>query len=542
MLEQDQVNIIESLATFGQASVIITGVATTAIYLKSNGYSDALMKCLVLAERISYFKYCNVKYPKFLKMFFDFIDLGQLGMPNVVKIIMREGDDSTPKQSDDQRLRRLASTADNQVTMNSHHNLSYSSVFLETYGGIFFSMLMTLLIYAVLKLVSFCLRNSGTKYAKIKNVIASVVKTLEKSVIATLLVSRYFHLCVGVILNFQYMSLSSSYHKASFSIALIYSILLLILALALLFICFANKKHFDRFPFMTSLFEKVDILYLDFEDPLSNSLARSLPLMTLLLNFATASTIVTLFRWPLLQIMLMTGYDILTVFLHLQSVQFKSKYTRFSLLITEIGLSLISICLLIIYTIQDAQSIYMLKKRIILGWTVIGIGGCILLLQMLNKIVESIVKAKQKAKLKKEEKMRLKEKESRVGVNDDAQNAEPNIRANSTKENSSKPSTGRAIKVRTSSEISSDISRKDKSRMVLGIQTTHKNMQLNESQHHQPENNIETSFQGHFVSNAISEMHYKNIATRVSEVIWPPGTIQNQLYAETNLKVVAEEL
>lgn len=351
------------------------------------------MKSLVFVEKLSYYKYINVDYPEFLLVFLNYIDLGQLGMPNIMKTLL--GGDVSVQTSTSKKLRLLESAADagrdEMILMNSYYDLSYSVIFLETYGGVLFSMLITLFMYALFKIISVCM---SSKYIKTKKLINSVLTMFEKNIIITLLVSRYFHLCVGITFNFRYMTLSSTYHIVSFSIGAIYTSLLLMVCITLTCMLIRDERNFSKFTFMVPLFKKVAVLYCDFADPANSRFARFLPLFTLLPNCGMCIIIVMLSNWPLAQLILLASFEIVSIFMHVQKVPFKSNFVKANLVIADVGFLLINICFLAVYSIQDNMSEAILVYKIGLGWTIISIGSGAFILQIIIKLVDMVIRAR----------------------------------------------------------------------------------------------------------------------------------------------------
>lgn len=383
-----------------QTAVITTSAVSFIGYLKSKGYSSYLMRFLILMSQINFLKLINVNFPTSLAIFFDSMDLEQFGIPNYVRNIF-----NVPEYEAKSTRRMLQSsvnsTVTTSITFNTYHTFGFSTIFLETYGGILVSSITMLLLYFFCWMVSCCIKEK--KLPRFKGLLRSVLEMMEKNVLTTLLMSRYQYLILAIFLNFMYRPLSNSYEITSFVIASIYTVMIIVGILACIRAALKNGFWEKKSAVVAYFTKKVDVLFSEYED---TALGRTVPAVNLIYNLFTMVIIAMLQNWPAVQIILMLSNNIVAVTLFCCSGVFKSSCVKFMAISAETGLFLITLCLLSIYSLQFETTTHAYNSRVIFGWVSVTIVGVTILVHVAAKLIEvlsGIIKKIRERKKKKAE-------------------------------------------------------------------------------------------------------------------------------------------
>ena len=216
-------------AAVGTTSQIIfstTAASALLVYLKAKGASTQLMRMLQIMARINFMKLININYLTPLAVFYDYTDLGQFGMPNIFNKIPSFNSSQASANSTFK-----TGSQGGRIIFNDYFRYSFSQVFLDNYGGIVFSGGITLILYLLVKVACSCFKHKNSKI--IKTLIAAG-QSFEKSVLMTLLVSRYSYLCSALILNYAFIPTIGAYQQISSGFAILYTIIMIfILILAI---------------------------------------------------------------------------------------------------------------------------------------------------------------------------------------------------------------------------------------------------------------------------------------------------------------------
>ena len=192
-----------------QAIFISAAISALLVYLQSKGASTHLMRILQIMTRITFMKLINVNYLTPLANFYNYTDLGQFGLPNVFNTLLNANNNQVDHQ--------LISTIDDGLFMtdsqgsiifNDYFKYSFSQVFLDNYGGIIFSTIVSLTLCIFATFASKCFKKN---ISAIKKFLNAIVHSFKKSVIMTLLVSRYEYLCSALIHNYAFIPINRVY-------------------------------------------------------------------------------------------------------------------------------------------------------------------------------------------------------------------------------------------------------------------------------------------------------------------------------------------
>ena len=178
------------------------------------------MRILQIMARINFMKLININYLTPLAAFYNYTDLGQIGLPNIFNKI--------PGFNNSQTSAELIFKTDSQgqVIFNDYFRYSFSQVFLDNYGGIVFSSCTTLILHILSLLVKVVCKCFKNKNSKIKKILMATSHSFEKSVLITLLVSRYSYLCSALILNYAFLPINGAYQQISLGFAILYTIII----------------------------------------------------------------------------------------------------------------------------------------------------------------------------------------------------------------------------------------------------------------------------------------------------------------------------
>ena len=382
-----------TVGTTSQAIAIGTAASASLIYLQSKGASTQLMRILQIMARINFMKLININYLTPLATFYDYTDLGQFGLPNVFNKI--------PGFNNSQASTNSTFKTDTQghVIFNDYFRYSFSQVFLDNYGGIVFSTCNTLILYLFVKVACKCFTNNNSK---VKKILISTAQSFEKSVLITLLVSRYSYLCSALILNYAFIPTNGAYQQISFGFAILYTIIISFMLILAICASFYHGRNRAKLKSIRPLLNLVALLCREYHS--KSSLGRIMTFWTLLCNLIIMLVLELLRKWVIVQLSILLALNVFTILLLIPRHVFKATATRIMVIGTEIGFIIISILFLVMYFLESSE---LYQVRLGLSWTVAGVNIAIILFQIIVKIIEFFRLRKKKKREKQKKRVML---------------------------------------------------------------------------------------------------------------------------------------
>ena len=405
-----------------QAVTITTAAASFVLHLQQEGKTSQLMRILQIMARLTFMKLINVNYLTPMAAFYKYTDLGQFGLPNVFnKMIDSKVDQESASSDNSKRILAASNESESEsngvfrtnsqgnIIFNDHFAYSFSSNFLDNYGGIAFSACITLVLYILVKLVSKCFKNENSK---VKKVLIAIIHSFERSIIMTLLVSRYMYLCSALILTYADASLNGTYQQLSFAFGIFYTIILLyILVLAICASCYHGKNK-AKMKFIRPLLNLIVLLCRDYHS--KSFLGRILTFWTLLSNFVIILVLELLSKWVIVQLSVLITLNLITIFMSIPKHVYKVTATKVTVIGTEIGFIIISLVFLVMYILESVVSSSYYHVRLGLSWTCVGVNLAMILFHIIVGIAEFFRKRKEK---KREEKKLAEQKRAQESLN-----------------------------------------------------------------------------------------------------------------------------
>ena len=202
--------------------------------------------------------------------------------------------------------------------INDYFTYSFSQTFLDNYGGIVFSSCMTLSLYLFVKVAGKCFKN---QMSKIRKLLIAAGQSFEKSVLMTLLVSRYSYLCSAIILNLAFIPVNGVYQQISFGFAILYT--MIIVFVLILSIC-AGFYHGRNRAKLKSIRPLLNLIALLCQDHYSrNHFGRLMTFWTLSSNLMIMLALPLLRKWTIIQLSVLTVLNVMTIL-----ILFPKTYSR----------------------------------------------------------------------------------------------------------------------------------------------------------------------------------------------------------------------
>ena len=316
----------------------------------------------------------RINYLTLLATFYNYTDLGQFGLPNVFNKI--PGFNSSQASADP----TLRTDSEGRVIFNDYFTYSYSQVFLDNYGGIVFSTCITLILYLLVKVAGRCLTNQNSIMEKM---LIATGQSFEKSVITTLLVSRYPYLWSVLIFNYAFIPINGAYQQISFGFAILYTVIILLIWILAICASFYHGKNKTKLKFIRPLFGLITLLCQ--EHHRKNPLGRIMPFWNFLFNFTIMLVLELLRKWATLQLSALIVLNVITILMALPKNVFKTAANKITVIGTEFGFIIINVIFLVMRFLENSNSY---QVRLGLSWTTVGVNVAILLFQIVVKIVE----------------------------------------------------------------------------------------------------------------------------------------------------------
>jgi len=406
--------IAEAATTMGsiaQPVLIATSGISLLLYIQSKGASAHLMTILHVMARIIFMKLVDVNYLTPLATFYDYTDQQQFGLPNVIgKILGTDNSSSSGRRilastlsstsaSDTQQsLNSLIHTnSTGNAIFNSYFSYSFSNVFLDGYGGIVFSSLVTLFLYLLIKAIAACIKNSESK---IKKILTSIADSCQKSLLMTFLVSRYMYLCSSLILNYAFISLNGAYQVVSFVFAIIFTILLVLVLIITLCLAFYHGTLKRKLKRIRPLFDLISVMCQEYRS--KTFLGRFLTFWVLISNLCNVLILLLLTRWVIVQLSLLMTLNLITIVFSLPKRTYKLTSTKIAVILTEVGFLSFAAIFLAMYFRESSGSSSSYRQRMILSWVGVGINISIISVQIISRIVAFIIAWRKARKAKKQ--------------------------------------------------------------------------------------------------------------------------------------------
>ena len=394
----------EALSGSAKSAVAASSIAAGMVYLQQKGYSTNIMRLLLFTSRINFLKLVNINYPNPLPLFYGFIDVGQFAMPGFISNHFKNPGNAS--------RRVLAINNDNYTVLyNQYSHYRYGYVFLDTYGGIFFSTLVSLCIYLIFKLILGCIKQ---KEGRFKKMALAVVEMFEKNLITTILITRYLQLSIGVILNVGHTTFDNAYQVTSFIIGIVYSVILILFWVAAILGIVFEPEKMQNSKILKLADRLISLLYIDFHPSM---FARFYAFFNLLFcNFFLVFLLETLQISPGILLVVLNLFQILNVGFTFYPGLFISPYKKWSVAGTEISLLLNTILVSVIYILQGQSGTKPYNIRQGLGWTVTSLVVFTLIFQLLMSIFEAIANYRAKKKAERKMKGKKQDKASALAV------------------------------------------------------------------------------------------------------------------------------
>ena len=363
-----------TVGTTSQAIAISAAVSTLLVYLQAKGASTQLMRILQVMARINFMKLININYLTPLASFYNYTDLGQFGLPNIFTKI--HGFNNSQIATDS----TFKTDSQGHIIFNDYFRYSFSQVFLDNYGGIVFSTCITLTLYLLVKVACKFFKN---KNSKIKKILIAAGRSFEKSVIMTLIVSRYPYLCSALIFNYAYIPTNGAYQQISSGFAVLYTILIVFIWVLAICVSFYHGKNKAKLKPIRPLFSLITLLCQEYRS--KTYLGRIMAFWTLLFNGLIMLLLELLRKSVIVQLSVLIVLNVITILFSIPKKVFKTTVMKITVIGTELGFIIISVCFLVMYSLENSNSY---RARLGLSWTVVGVNLAIILFHILVKIVE----------------------------------------------------------------------------------------------------------------------------------------------------------
>ena len=370
------------VGTTSEAIFISTAPATALLlYLQTKGASTQLMRILQVMARINFMKVVNVNYLTPLAAFYNATDLGQFSLPNVFNSLPNANN----SQADHQNLTPIEhglflTDSQGNVIFNDYFKYSFSQVFLDNYGGIVFSTCVSLTLCLLAALVSKCIKNENSK---IKKLLTSIAHSFKKSIIMTMLVSRYEYLCAALIQNYGFIPINGVYQQISFAFAIIYTILFSFILILTICVSFYHKKNKAKLKSIRPLFGLITFLCQEYRS--KTYLGRIMTYLTLQSNLIIMLMLELLRKWIIAQLSVLITLNVITILLSIPKKVFKTTATKILVIGTELGFIIISVLFLVMYSLESSNSY---QVRLGLSWTGVAVNIAIIAFQIVVRIIE----------------------------------------------------------------------------------------------------------------------------------------------------------
>ena len=286
----------------------------------------------------------------------------------------------------------------NQVIFNDYFRYSFSQAFLDNYGGIVFSSCTTLILYLLVKVACKCFKNTNSK---IKKMLIATCQSFEKSVLMTLLVSRYSYLCSALILNYAFIPTNGAYQQISSGFAILYIILMVFVLILALCASFYHEKNRAKLKFIRPQLGLIALLCQEYSG--KRFFGRVMAFWTLLSNLIIMLVLELLRKWVTVQLSALIALNVITILIALPKNVFKATANKIVLIGTELGFIIINILFLVMHFLENSNS-YPVKLG--LSWVTVGVSVAIVLFQIIVKIVEFFRLRREKRRKERKRKQR----------------------------------------------------------------------------------------------------------------------------------------
>ena len=357
-----------------QAIAISTAASALLVYIQSKGASTQLMRILQIMARINFMKLININYLTPLAAFYNYTDLGQFGLPNIFNKIPGFNNSQVSTNP------MLRTDSQGQIIFNDYFRYSFSQVFLDNYGGIVFSTCISLLLYLFAKVAGKCFKN---KNSRIKKSLIAAEQSFEKSVLMTVLVSRYNYLWSALILNYAFNPIHGAYQQISFGFAIFYTIIIVFILILTISVSFYHGKNKAKLKSIRPFFDLVTLLCQEYRS--KTYLGRIMTFWTLFFNLIIMLVLELLRKWVIVQLSVLIVLNVITILFALPKNLFKTTATKITVIGTELGFIIIAILFLVMYSLENSGLYHV---RLGLSWTTIGVNVAIIIFHILVKIAE----------------------------------------------------------------------------------------------------------------------------------------------------------
>ena len=388
--------------------IFISATASAAItYLPSKGNSPMLMRILQIMARITFMKLIDINYLTPLAKFYDDTDLGQFGLPNIFNKRTNATNTNNHRilaqlssNGGDSSSNLFVLNVQGSVIFNRYFGYSFSQLFLDDYGGIAFSSCITFVLYIIVRLVSKCFKDENSK---IRGFLTKFAQAFERSIIVTLLVSRYMYLCSSLIFNYVFHPLNGVYEKVSFGFAIFYTILLIyIIGLALCVAFYYTRESKARLKPVRPLLNILQVLLQEYNR--KGFIGRFFPFWTLLSDLMRVFILLLLYKWRLVQLAFLIIISLTTIALSLQKSVFKTNSSRILMIGTEVGFIILCVLFFAMCFLENSGSLAAYNFQLGLSWSAVIVNISIILFQLIIEIVEFFLLRREKKRQEQQQK------------------------------------------------------------------------------------------------------------------------------------------
>ena len=395
--------VAQAAATVGTTTQVIaigTTVSSLLVYIQSKGASTQLMRILQIMARINFMKLININYLTPLAAFYDYTDLGQFGMPNIFNKI--PGFNNSQTSTTDSAFR---TDSQGGVIFNDHFRYSFSQVFLDNYGGIVFSTCINLTLYLLVKVLCNCFKNNNSM---IKKILIAACQSFEKSVLMTLLVSRYSYLCSALILNYAFIPTNETYQQINFGFAILYTTIVVFVWFLAISVSFYHGRNKAKLKPIRPLFNLITLLCQEHQS--RTYLGRIMTFWTFLFNFIIILVLTFLRKWVIVQLSVLIVLNVITILITVPNKVFKTAANKITVIGTELGFIIINVLFLVMYSLENSGSY---QVRLGLSWTTVGVNVAITFFQIVVKIIEFFRLRREKKQEERKHKLELSQKRAK---------------------------------------------------------------------------------------------------------------------------------
>ena len=358
-----------------QATTAVVASASIASNVSSGGGSSTFFQFMLLLALLSYFRFFNVNYPGNVTLLFEYLNAPTMQFPNFFKLLIHP---------DEEAILQPAKKASNY----KYSEYKVTTLFLEGYGPNISMILALFTVWFMVYALAILFSKSKNKYKqKTSALFYSIRDLIQWNMFITFILAYLIRLVNSVVLQLRYPTFGSVYEIVSFSLAILF---FLLLVAAVTFLAIAKDK-----PALNSwnyIMTKCNVLVSDLKS--EDSKQKPTPLYLLLRNISLVIAVHYLSPIPIAQacitLIICIAY---TVVLFRRRV-FKSVIQSRVMKCSEC-LLLLNLIVVLLFAVDDHVQVFSNRLRFNFGWLFIGVKLTLLLLLFVYQISETmkVVKA-----------------------------------------------------------------------------------------------------------------------------------------------------